>query len=59
MSGFKVLNKGGEVEVMGVLSSSFGAGSMNQKAVTYVIGYTKSHGKLLVKTFNEKAKEKL
>ena len=58
MSGFKILNKGKEVEVRGVLSSSFGTGSMNQKTVTYIIGYSKSHGKLLVKTFNEKVKEK-
>jgi type IV conjugative transfer system protein TraE len=58
VSGFKILNKGKEVEVRGVLSSSFGTGSMNQKTVTYIIGYSKSHGKLLVKTFNEKVKEK-
>jgi conjugal transfer pilus assembly protein TraE len=54
ITGLKILKNGEEVEVTGILSSSFGKGSESQKSVTYVIGYGKSHGRLLVKTFNEK-----
>ncbi len=55
ITGLKIFKGGEEVEVEGILSSSFGKGSESQKLATYVIGYGKSHGKLLIQTFNEKS----
>ena len=54
ITGLKLFKNGREVEITGVLSSSFGKSSESQKPVKYLITYSKSHGRLLVKTFNEK-----
>jgi type IV conjugative transfer system protein TraE len=54
MTQLRILKEGREVEVQGLLSSSFGKGSNEQKEVTYTLTYIRSHGKLLLKSFNEK-----
>lgn len=54
ITGLKISKEGKEVEITGILSSSFGKSGENQKPATYVIGYGKAQGRLLVKTFNEK-----
>ena len=50
----RIFKNGQEVEIQGLLSSSFGAGTHEQKQVTYSLSYVKSHGKLLLNNFNEK-----
>lgn len=54
ITAIKIVKGGKEVEVRGILSSSFGKGSESQKPVAYIIGFTKSHGKLLITSFNDK-----
>ena len=54
VTGLKILKNGLEVEVDGVLNSSFGKDKENKKPVKYVIGYNKSHGRLLLKAFSER-----
>ena len=55
ITSINILKNGETVEVSGVLSSHFGKGSEAQKQAIFVIGYTKSQGRLLVKTFSEKS----
>jgi len=54
ITGMRIFKNGQEVEIQGLLSSSFGAGTHEQKQVTYSLSYVKSHGKLLLNNFNEK-----
>ena len=50
----KIIGKGEEVEIRGVLNASFGKGAEKQSETTYLIGYSRAAGRLLIKKFEEK-----
>ena len=54
ITNIKIIGEGEEVEIKGVLNSSFGKGAEKQSQVTYSIGYSKAPGRLLIKKFEEK-----
>lgn len=51
ITGMKVLKAGEKVEVKGLLSSKFGHDAKKQEEVIYKLGFKKSHGRLLIKSF--------